>query len=81
MIVSKSSKSEETMVTSSTSGTDRTDLARLLSGMDVPPARIELKEAADVQWLGRNVALNNTGHADLDAVRELLTRLGARLVM
>lgn len=55
-------------------------LKTLLQVMDVPPARLALS-SADIHWLGRNLALRNAAHPDLDRARELLRVSGANLVM
>ena len=59
---------------------DHEELSSLLKTMDVPPVRAEANPK-DIHWLGRNVALNNASHPKLPRVRQLLTSLGARLVM
>ena len=59
----------------------REELSRLLSTMDVPSARAQVRDENDVHWLGRNVALNNPDHEHLARVRKLLQTLGARMVM
>lgn len=64
-----------------TTESPRDELSRLLSSMDVPSARAQIRDDNDVHWLGRNVALNNPDHKHLERVRKLLKTLGARMVM
>lgn len=56
------------------------NLRTLLQAMDIPPARLALT-TADIQWLGRNLAMRNAAHPDLDCGRELLRASGAGLVL
>ena len=72
---------EETMAEATTTESPRDELSRLLSSMDVPSARVQIRDESDVHWLGRNVALNNPEHEHLERVRKLLKTLGARMVM
>lgn len=56
------------------------NLKTALETMNVPPARLALS-ATDIQWLGRNLAMRNSAHPDLDRARELLRASGAILVL
>jgi len=56
-------------------------LREILSTMTLPVQKAGAGTDADIQWLGRNVALRNAGHPDLDEARDLLEKAGARLVM
>ncbi|MBS7671374.1 hypothetical protein [Croceicoccus gelatinilyticus] len=63
----------------STNDTGR--LQSLLETMNVPVARKAVATQADIHWLGRNLAIQNSAHPEIEAAREELERLGARLVL
>lgn len=56
-------------------------LQSLLETMNVPAARKSVANQADIHWLGRNLAIQNSEHPAIEAAREELERLGARLVL
>lgn len=60
---------------------DQTLLRNLIADMDLPHQRKSPVNIQDLHWLGRNMALKNSGHPQLDAARNELERLGARLVL
>jgi hypothetical protein len=49
-------------------------LMETLLTMDVPRGRIKLSES-NIQWLLRNVQINNSNHADLERVIRLLKEM------
>lgn len=59
----------------------RESLKAVLARMDVPTARAEVRDEADIHWLGRNLAMNNPEGADLEGAREHLKALGARMIL
>lgn len=59
---------------------DKQRLNALLSTMDVPPARCAL-EPNDIRWLGRNIAVRNHAHPQIDEARALLKATGAPMVL
>jgi hypothetical protein len=50
-------------------GENMARLHELLSGMNLPPARLE---PIDVRWLLRNISINNWNHPDLAEAIKLL---------
>lgn len=60
---------------------DKSKLVEILSTMDVPVERAKVRDEQDINWLGRNLALQNGNHPRIDEARELLEDAGARLVM
>jgi hypothetical protein len=63
-----------------TLGVLQRELLKLLDAMNVPESRKDLDEQ-NINWLGRNLALQNSNHPGIDTARELLEKLGARLVI
>lgn len=59
----------------------RTALQAVLARMDVPAARAQLRDDADIHWLGRNLAMNNPEGPDLEEARKHLETLGARMIL
>lgn len=56
-------------------------LKAVLARMDAPAARKELRDDADIHWLGRNLAMNNPEGPDLEEARKHLKTLGARMIL
>jgi phosphopantothenoylcysteine synthetase/decarboxylase len=54
------------------------ELADLISDMDVPSERRELKPE-DLRWLSRNLPINNADHPNLDHAMSHIDLLGGRL--
>ena len=44
-------------------------------------ARAELRDEANIHWLGRNLAIQNSTHPQIEEARELLETAGARMVL
>ena len=46
----------------------RDELSKILDTMDVPAARRNVQEPANIRWLLRNLRINNADHPDLAEV-------------
>lgn len=56
-------------------------LREILVDMIAPAERKKLREIADLNWLGRNLWINNPQSEILEEARDLMEELGARMVM
>lgn len=59
----------------------RNQLRNLIASMTLPGERKIAQTDRDIQWLGRNVAIQNSSHPNIEDVRTLLRDLGARVVL
>lgn len=48
-------------------------LRTMLEMMDVPESRLDLNKPANIRWLNRNFAINNSEHPMFETASELLS--------
>ena len=53
----------------------RSALSIILTGMEVPEMRTDTKRDANIRWLQRNLAINNSMHPDFWTAKELIRQI------
>jgi len=56
-------------------------LKEAIKDMNIPEMRKNVGNMSDVRWIGRNMAIRNSGHPNFEQARDLLRQLGAGLVI
>lgn len=51
------------------------ELRTLLLTFDIPARRVDLRDEANIRWLGRNLVIRNQGHPNLDRALDLLSMM------